>query len=233
MKNALIIILLLLTAPAVLAGTAQERCVAALDEATRTLERLGPDELTKAESAEVKAAEKRAFGVCTSPAVPAELRNRAIVRWSGSLDAAAAKVLLEKALRETELSEGTDSAALLPLLDGLASVDSNVPAGRLQSLQTAERALTIRKQLFGEKSVEVARSLVTLGAFWAMEEMPDRDVVVAEAYLRQAVTIAEQAGPKSDLLQGALAMLYELVKAQPGREAEARQIQHRIEELHS
>lgn len=232
MKTTLIVMLSLFIVPAAFAGMADERCLAALNEATRTLERVGPDSLTKAETAQVQAAEKRAYGVCTSPAVHAELRNRAVARWSGSLNPGAAKALLQKALRDTEESHGQESAALLPLLDAIAGLDSNVPAGRAQSWQVAERAFRIRALVYGPDSVEVANSLVNMGTFWGMEETPDRNVMLAEEFYRDAIGIAEKSGPTSEVLQMALALLYDLIKAQPGRAAEAQQLQERLEQIY-
>jgi hypothetical protein len=232
MKKTLIVMLSLFAVPAAFAGMAEERCLSALTEATRTLERVGPDSLTKAETAAVQAAEKRAYGVCTSPDVHAEIRNRAVVRWSGSLKPAAAKALLQKSLRDTEESDGQESAALLPLLDALAGLESNGSAGRTQSWQVAERALRIRMLVYGPDSVEVASSLVNMGTFWAMEETPDRNVTLAEQFYRDAIGIAEKSAPTSEVLQMALALLHDLIKAQPGRAAEAQQLQQRLEQIY-
>ena len=45
---------------------------------------------------------------------------------------------------------------------------------------------------------DVVNGLLSLGRFWAIEDMPDRDMVMAEHYYRQAVAAAENAdGSKS------------------------------------
>lgn len=232
MKTTLIVMLSLFIVPAAFAGRAEERCLSALNDATRTIERVGPDSLTKAETAAVQAAEKRAYGVCTNPEVHAEVRNRAVVRWSGSLKPAAAKALLQKTLRDTEESDGQDGAALLPLLDAIAGLDSNIPGGRAHSRQVLERALRIRMLVYGSDSVEVANSLVNMGTFWGMEETPDRNVTLAEQFYRDAIGIAERSAPSSEVLQMALALLHDLIKTQPGRAAEAQQLQHRLEQIY-
>jgi hypothetical protein len=225
-----VLLLSLLVVPAAFAETADERCLAAANEATLTFRRVASDVVNESDAAAVRAADKHAYVVCTSSEVRAELRNQAIVRWSGMMQRAEAKTFLEKALRETEVSEGPESAAVLPLLDAIAGLDSIVPERRAQSRRMAERATQIRRQIYGADSIEYANSLLYMGAFCAMEEMPDRNVVLAEQFYRDALAIIEKSTAGSEAQQTALAMLYELIKAQPGREADAEQLQEKFEE---
>lgn len=193
------------------------------------------DSSTDQQAAKWRAAEKLAFGVCTSPETPVELRNEAIVRWAGVLNDSSAELsLLKKALQETEAAEGPDSQALLPLIHRLADLYSIKPSKRREALDFAQRGLGIRRQVFGETSPEAVEGLVLLGLFWLIEGMPDRNLPLAEQYLREAVKVAENAcGPTCAPLSSALANLHALIKDQPGREGEAARIEERLEQIYA
>jgi hypothetical protein len=213
---------------------AKERCIAALQEAQRVRSAMPHDSLSKDDTARFLAVEKQAFGICTGQDVPVDVRNEAIVRWAGLLnDPSVELALLKKTLRETEASEGPDSKAMLPLLDRFADLYGAKPSQRSESLELLQRGLRIRKNVFGESSVEAAQGLLLVGAFWEVEEMPDRNVSLAEQYYREAVAISEKAcGPNCEALRGALGMLHSLIEKQHGREAEAGDLWKRLERLH-
>jgi len=216
----------------VYAQSTTERCVAAREAATSLLT---AGSSTEEHTAKWRAAERHAFTVCTSSEVHVKLRNEAIVRWAGVLNDSAAELsLVKKALRETEAAEGPDSPLLLPLIDHLASFYSNQPAKRRDGLALAERGVRIRNFAFGETSSEVAEGLTLLGTFWFIEEMPDRNLSLAEDYLREAVAVAEKAcGANCDALRRALGMLHAVLREQPGREKEAAELEKRIEKLYA
>lgn len=232
--KALIVIVWLLAAPSVLAATAEERCRAAIGDVTKlVLQSAAPD--SSEESAKNIAAQKRAFRLCTDRAVPAELRNEAIARWAGmDTDRDGEIGVLKKALRETEATEGTESRAVLPLIDSLAGIYAVMPQKRREALELYERSLAVRKKVSGENSIDVVNGLLSLGRFWAIEDLPDRDLVMAEHYYRQAVAAAEKAdGSRSETLFTALASLHTLIREQPGREAEAARINDQLEQIYA
>lgn len=221
-----------LLALSIFAGTPEGRCVAAHNAATKLLTSGSP---TEEHTANWRAAEKHALTVCLAAGVPIELRNQAIVRWAGILNDAPAELsLLQKALGETEATVGPDGQALLPLIDRLAGLYSVKPSKRNDALALAQRGLQIRKLVFGETSPEVAEGLVLLGLHWAVDEMPDRNLPLAEEYLREAAAVAEKAcGSACTAFSSALSNLHAVVKSQPGRESDAAKIESQLMLIHA
>jgi hypothetical protein len=99
----------------------------------------------------------------------------------------------------------------LPLIDRLAALYSIQPSQRSEGLELTQRSLRIRRQMFGETSAEAVVGLILLGIFWQIEDMPDRNLPLAEQCLREAVTVAESAcGPACEPSQLARENLHAL-----------------------
>lgn len=215
---------------------AKKRCLAASEESQRLFDDAMAHSGEKERLARSRVAAKHAYDICMDRDVPVEMQSEATVDYSrsfGSGDPSAALNLLKKTLRNIEATEGPDSRAVLPLIEEIASDYSNAPSTRRESLELSERALRIRRSVFGERSVETAYGLVALGTFWRIEEMPDRNVALAESYYREAIDIARDAcGSNCEVLRLGLGMLQSLIQEQPARREEAAELEEQVEALY-
>ena len=186
-------------------------CRAALDAISKASK--GTDALA------LHAAKKNANAACADRSIPVALRAEALIAWSytaPSSDAAAITKQIEKMLVEVQKSDAAGSDAL-PLLDRLAGIYSD--SGRkAEALQLLDRGLIIRMKTFGDPSEETARGLYALGLFYQGQNQAGN----AERFLKEAASSARQScNAPCEILTASLGALHELLKSQPGREAEA------------
>jgi hypothetical protein len=174
---------------------------------------------------------KSAYADCRSSSVPAELRAEATERWARILsqsDTAASEALYRATIREIEKERGADSAALLPLLDGLMDLVVRVSGGPTgETFRLANDIHRIKANVHGPRSEPAARALLVVGRLHEL----NGTMATAEGLYREAIGIAETAcAPKCDTLVVAYSMLRDLIKTDPARQAEADELNALAEE---
>ena len=134
-------------------------------------------------------------------------------------DPAAAEALYRSTIRQIEQEHGSDSAALLPLLNGLMDLVVHVSGGPTgEAFRLAGDIHRIQVELHGSESEPAARALLVVGR---LHEVNGTTATAEELY-REALGIAKAAcAPKCDTLVIAYSMLRDLIKTDPARQAEA------------
>ncbi len=221
--------LVLLFAVAMPARAAEptSECAQLLDDA----DRLAADGLLRGSERDPVVIRKyeAALTACKADGVAAALRVRSYLRWASTFphngtDAGWAKraAYYRQAMESVEADEGRDSVALIPLIEALAHTYFVRPTTKSFAEPLYQRALRLRETHYGEQSVEFANGLTYLGYLRVQENRPAE----AEQLLRRAVRIAENAcGPRCEALVNARTALYDFLKTQPGREAEAAEVE--------
>ncbi len=93
-------------------------------------------------------------------------------QWMHERDLQAAEALLKRLLPRAEQAESDSSALVAEVLDLLAEAmwQARGPAGGQEAEPLAERAVSLKKVLYGEDHLEVASSLFNLGVIRAMSD---------------------------------------------------------------
>lgn len=204
-----------------IAETPQERCRAAMHQETRN-----PEPSPMEYQAEIGAARK-AYNLCRSASISADLRAQSARRWAmlEQRDHAEAEAIYRRAIRDITKTDGLDSPALLPLLYGLMDLTCYVSGGpNAETFTIAHEVRRIAEKAYGSKSEPAAKALLALGRYHEI----NGSRLIAETFYREAVAAAEAAcASKCDTLAQAYAMLRSLIKEDPARQAEAEDLDNR------
>ena len=166
-----------------------------------------------------------AFPICQGANVKPQMLAHSAALWATVLafrgDRAAAESTYREVISRIEHDYSSDSPALLEPLYGLMDLVDSLGRGN-ESLLLAKRALAVSEKSYGTASTQAAETLVMIGYLYQKKGDPD----TAEWYFRSAVQTAKTAchAVPCKSLTAAYSSLRDLIRTQPGREAEAKNI---------
>lgn len=163
----------------------------------------------------------KAYRDCRGAKLPVEIRVKALFKYGVASAIRGREQAAIDALREAiglvDRGTGDYRELLIEILDYTAFVESGAGIQTDATLHS-KRAANLRAEKYGPRSAEAAEGLAHL----AMVHATFKEYEKAEAMLRDAIRIAEQAcGPQCDALVNAYAGMETLYEAQ-GNRAEAK-----------